>query len=239
MATPNVAGGAFLISQYFNSGKWSYKTKLDGTTLRALLITSAKRPDDEKAPDMLLGHGIIDLSTILPLENDFGFQIPKQDSIHSVGENGHVTAKINVKSTKIDLQITMSYLGLMLEQSSPISLTRDLDLIVVSPKGQIFKGDHIEGDTQHYSTNEKIIIKKDELEVGTYTVHVYGNSFLDTKDKSREYKRQSFSVAATGDIDNKYIEFKESAESPCEESDPYNNGYCKCPSDKIGPICQA
>ena len=240
MSTPIVAGGATLISQYFKSGKWIEKTELDGATLRALLINSARHPKGEKTPETFLGHGVVDLSSVLPLENDFGVQIPRQQTLPSVNENGHVTAKIDVKSAKVELQITMSYLDVMLEMSSPIPLTRDLDLVVVSPDGEIFKGDHLnDGDTQHFSTNEKVIIRKNELKVGTYTVHVFGNKFLDSKLKDAETVKQNFSVVATGDIDNKYIEFVDSTESPCKEADESHPGYCKCKSDEIGPVCQA
>lgn len=240
MSTPIVAGGAALISQYFKSGKWIEKTEIDGVTLRALLINSARHPKDQKTPETMLGHGVVDLSSVLPLENEFGVQIPHQDNVPFVLEEGHVAAKIEVKSKNVDLQITMSYLDVMLEQSSPIPLTRDLDLVVVSPSGKMFKGDHQEdGDTQHFSTNEKVILRKDEVEVGTYTVHVYGNKFLDSHLKNNDVLKQNFSVVATGDIDSKYIEFKETTESPCKEDNENHPGYCKCKDDEIGALCQA
>ena len=56
---------------------------------------------------------------------------------------------------------------------------------------------------------------------------------------SREVLTQNFSVVATGDIENKHIEFEESTESPCGESDPQHPGFCKCKDDEIGPLCQA
>ena len=139
MSTPNVAGNSALVAQYFKSGKWIEKTELDGSTLRALLINSANHPQESKQPDTFFGHGVVDISNIIPLENDFGVQIPRQDKATTVKENGHVAAKIDVKSKKVDFQVTMSYLDVMLEESSPIPLTRDLDMAVVAPDGQIFK----------------------------------------------------------------------------------------------------
>lgn len=37
-------------------------------------------------------------------------------------------------------------------------------------------------DTQHASTNEKIIINEDEVEEGEYTIHIYGGAFADNVD---------------------------------------------------------
>ena len=239
MSTPIVAGGAALVAQYFKSGKWIDSTELDGSTMRALIINSCNHPSNSKQPDTFFGHGVVDLSSILPLEGGFGVEIPLQNKSNSVKENGHVAAKIEVKSNKVDLQITLSYLDVMLEESSPIPLTRDLDLVVVDPVGNIFMGDHLNGDdSEHFSTNEKVIVKKDEIKVGTYTVHVYGNKFFDS-DISSGTLSQNFSVVATGDIENKYLEFVESTESPCAESDPEKPGYCKCKENELGPLCQA
>lgn len=238
MSTPNVAGNAALVAQYFKSGRWVDSTELDGATMRALLINSCNHPNKLKYPEPFFGHGVVDLSNILPLDGGFGVQIPRQDKATTVTEMGHVVAKIDVKSNKVPLQITLSYLDIVLEQSSPIPLTRDLDLVVVSPDGVIYRGDHLpNGDTQHLSTNEKVIVNKEEIKTGTYTVHVYGNNFFDSR-MNKETKKQNFSVVATGDIDNKYIEFKESKEAPCSDADKNHPGYCKCKDGLIGPTCE-
>lgn len=101
----------------------------------------------------------------------------------------------------------------------------------------LFKGGHLNSsDTQHTSTNEKVIIRKDEIKVGTYTVHVYGNKFFDSSLKADNVTlSQNFSVVATGDIENKYIEFAESTDAPCADADPNRPGYCLCNEDEIGP----
>ena len=78
MATPNVAGGAALIHDYFLSGKWIDKISLDGPTTRALLINSGKHPLNSKTPDHFYGHGAVDISSILPIENNFGVRITHQ-----------------------------------------------------------------------------------------------------------------------------------------------------------------
>ena len=250
MATPNVAGAAALIHQYFLSGHWIDNVSLDGDTTRALLINSCRHPFDSRSPDIVFGHGVVDLSTILPVEEDFGVQITYQsqnqnnkngDQKPSVKENGHLISTINVDTniSKNDLQITLSYTDTMLNMDSPIPLTRDIDIIVISPSKEVFYGDHLEnGDTQHLSTNEKIIIKNDKLEDGDYTVHIYGSHFADSGIPG-VIESQKFAVAASGPIDDGYMEFTESIECPCEKCNPNHPGSCLCnESQELGPLCQ-
>ena len=129
MATPNIAGGMTLVHQYFNSGKGIEKVDLNGPTSRALLINSCKHPLGSKRTDITFGHGVVDLSTILPIENDFGVRITHQKSNqkNSVHENGHVTTtlKVNKKLSKNKLQITFSYLDPLLDIESLIPINQD------------------------------------------------------------------------------------------------------------------
>lgn len=252
MACPNVAGGVALIHQYFQSGNWSNKKViLDGATTRALVINSCKHPLQSKTPDITFGHGTVDLSTIIPIDNDFGVQITHQgenanDQKPAISTLISATATLNV-DTKLynnnnnkDLQITLSYLDPMLNMDSPIPITRDLDLIVSSPSKKIYTGDHLSnGDTQHISTNEKVIIRNNELEDGNYSIYIYANSFTDRLVQS-DSAEQKFSVVASGPIKNGYLEFKNSIECPCEKCKPDLHFYCDCnESIEIGPVCQA
>ncbi|KAK8845778.1 hypothetical protein M9Y10_020697 [Tritrichomonas musculus] len=244
MATPNVAGSAALIHQYFRSGNWIDKVYINGATNRALIINSCRHPYDSKIPDIVYGHGVVDLSTILPVENDFGVAITRQEESmknkFSVVANGHVVTCISVnKSINKKLQITLSYLDPLLQQDSMIPITHDLDLVVTSPSKKMYLGDHLENnDSQHASTNEKVIINEDELEDGEYKIHVFASVFIDTK-YSPEY-RQDFSLVASGPIKNGYLEFEDSKECLCDKCDPSHPGNCLCDeSQAVGPICQA
>ncbi|KAK8838030.1 hypothetical protein M9Y10_035978 [Tritrichomonas musculus] len=237
MATPIVSGGAALIAQYFESGKWIEKTKVDGSTLRALVINSAYHPHGKMEPDLVFGHGFLDLSSVLPLEGEFGVQITSQKDKPKIKENGHLSATIHVKSTAKKLQVTLSYLDPMLHEDSPIPLTRDLDIYLVPPVGQIFHGDHLLDDTQHLATNEKIIVDEINIMEGDYTLHVYSNKFFDSS-LSKEELYQEFAVVATGDIDNQYITFSEESKAPCTKSDPKHPDRCLCEEDYIGPVCK-
>lgn len=242
-ATPNIAGAASLIRQYFEFGNWTSKVDLDGATMRALLINSCVHPQGSKTVDVLHGHGVVDLSTILPFEGEFGVQITKQfyEKDHpSINEYGHKVANLTVLSKEKRLQITLSYLDAMLNKDSPLLLAHDLDLVVVSPSGKLYKGDHIEtGDSQHLSTNEKVIVDREEVEIGQYSIHVFSGAFIDSGINDVE-KEQNFSVVASGNIENGYLSFSDAKGCiGCDKCDPDHPLHCKCNDSSLGSVCQA
>lgn len=237
MATPNAAGAAALVRQYFKT-KWPVESvDIDGPTVRALIINSCvQQPAGTLTPNTMFGHGHIDLSTVLPIEGNFGVQITKQASIT---ENSQEYTRINVKSNKVKLQITLSYLDPLTNPSSYIPLTRDLDLIVRSSSNKIYKGDHLpNGDTQHFSTNEKVIINEDQIEPGEYYIQIYSLNFLDAG-VSDTGKYQNFSVVVTGDIDNGYLDFQKSRACGCDHCSEIHPLHCKCDNTSFGEICQS
>lgn len=110
---------------------------------------------------------------------------------------------------------------------------------MVTPTGSILVGDHIKQDTQHLSTNEKIIIGEALLTEGNYTIHVFSNKFIDSSlSKSKDDLAQEFSVVVTGCVDNQYLKFTESSESPCQEYDTDHPDHCLCDNFSIGPVCR-
>ena len=101
---------------------------------------------------------------------------------------------------------------------------------------KFFKGYFNEdGDTQHLSTNEKVIINSDEVEIGEYKIHIYTGSFIDSDVGN---KTQNFAVVATGGIDNRFLEFNDAENCSCNECNPKIPLHCKCDDKSIGPICQ-
>ncbi|KAK8836472.1 hypothetical protein M9Y10_037731 [Tritrichomonas musculus] len=111
-------------------------------------------------------------------------------------------------------------------------------MFVVSPSGLLVVGDHVIKDSQHHSTNEKIIIDDVSVVEGDYTVHIFAGHFFDSNISTGEDLFQEFSVVATGDIDNKYIEFKESTEFPCKKNDPEHPDRCLGNKYVIGSTCK-
>ena len=242
MATPNAAGATALVRQFFRTN-WSVQSvDLDGPTVRALIINSCvQQPAGTLTPNTMFGHGHIDLSSILPVDKNFGVQITHQigNGEPSIKEYSQVVAKLNVKSNKVKLQITLSYLDPLINEMSHIPLTRDLDLVVTSSSGKVYKGDHLpNGDTQHFSTNEKVIVNTNEIEVGEYTIHIYSLDFLDTG-SSDTNQRQNFSVVATGDIDDGFLTFTEATTCGCATCSSVHPLHCQCDNATFGEICQS
>ncbi|OHS98906.1 hypothetical protein TRFO_34739 [Tritrichomonas foetus] len=223
MATPNVAGAAALVSQFFKEKKNYY---LSGTLLRALMIASASLPDGSKQPNLLIGHGIIDLSTILCFDDSFGVAI--SDNNTYIEHSKHLMTKIKVNNNNSQFRIVMSYLDVELNIESMIPIVHDLDLVVISPNKKRYLGNHRkDDDSEHLSTNEKVIINEDELELGEYEIHIYSNSYV----------KQSFSIVAVGPIeDNFNLLFDVTQECGCSECTL--TGKCKCDSLHIGNHCQ-
>lgn len=119
----------------------------------------------------------------------------------------------------------MSYLDALLETTYPILLTRDLDLVVVPPSGKTYLGGNgMKGDTQNFSTNEKVIVSIDELEISEYKIQVYTGSFIDAGIGDQN---QKFSVVATGNIENGFLEFNDAGNCSYFEWDPENPIHCK------------
>lgn len=251
MATPNIAGAAALVRHYFRT-KWPKATNVDlnGPTVRALLINSATHPKGSQMPDYNYGHGIVDLSTVLPFDDEFGVAITPQgmtapnskgstldEASPSLRENSAVEAQIIVDTGK-PLQITMSYLDPILSQNSPYPLTRDLELVVFTPSNEVLHGDNMtygSGSTrridgQHMSTNEKVIISNPQA--GTYRIRVYSGPFSDP-----ENTPQQFSVVATGKIENQYLTFTPVITCGTNNCDPQRPVYQNCAGENTGPLC--
>ena len=249
MATPSCAGAAALIRQYFREGYWNSQNKtLSSIELRGLLITSAS--NEQLSKDIInsySGFGVCDLSKILKFEdNNYGIIIsePKSSIIYA---NGHKTSRIriNKKKSNEDLIFVMTYLDQVPNVDSMITIFNDLDLVVESPSGKIFIGNHneynggisIEGiDSSHISTNEKIIIKSNDVEDGEYTIHIYCDSPME------DVNGTEFSVIAKGPILDEEIDFEDSNscyclnnEFKCQAKHP---GRCQCDDNHVGHSCQ-
>lgn len=87
------------------------------------------------------------------------------------------------------------------------------------------------GDIQHFSTNEKIII--DNPEKGTYYIHVIWGEFVDI-DTSKE--SQDFAVVASGPVQNGYINIEEPKTCPCANCDPSNPLKCSCSGTQVSEV---
>ncbi|OHT09607.1 hypothetical protein TRFO_21501 [Tritrichomonas foetus] len=262
MATPNVAGAAALIRQYFMDGKWlNEKISLNSIQLRGLMISLSSNMkmhdvyDDELIVNYRTGFGVIDLSTILSFNNqEFGVAMTKVEG-NKIESQSHYQTKIHVKKSQYSMQrlsFVLSYLDLETNYDSIIPLLNDLDLVVISPSGKRYLGNDnnyknpdLKNKVASYlSTNERVLLSDEEIEEGEYTIDVYSNELFN--EESIE-----FSLIVVGPVDNQYIEFKSTKSCDCYTSDRNSinvsnssstecstDGHCKCDKNHLGNHCQ-
>ena len=153
MATPIVAGTAALVMQYFKDPKFwvtycnpAYLLCSNGAfsplgpTVKALLMHSGVAMDRGPAPDVYQGYGRVDLLNILPLatysKSPYTLFLD-QGTITPLTE---YTYKVTVKSTLQPLKVTVSWFDPPNTEFAARVLVHDLDLLLVSPSGNIFYG---------------------------------------------------------------------------------------------------
>lgn len=199
MAAPNVAGATALVSQYFVQKRYRSSRSItpSGTLLRSVLINAADPLDKDKPyPDADVGFGVLNLGNYILTGNtrdgDDEFVLVG-DHIKVEGEQ-HLLAEIDVKDKSRDLRITISYLDEVLSDDSSAALAIDLDLIVIAPdKTTLYRGNQRPDDTEEmFSTNERVIIKKENLAVGKYEIHIISHIPDVVPTKSTEFSISIF-----------------------------------------------
>ncbi|KAH0792193.1 Clan SB, family S8, subtilisin-like serine peptidase [Histomonas meleagridis] len=237
MACPTVAGAAALLSQYFADGKYlNTKIDPDGTLLRACIIASAVNNFSVRTPNRIVGHGSVDLSTVIPLPEDIGFGLRVSKLLNITGKK-HYTSKINVLDRRFSLRVVISYLDTSLSVDSLIPIYYDIDLVVVSPSGQIFYGNHHDNNIEeHFSTNERVTIWKNEIEEGEYTIHLFSNEVCENV-KCSVVAIGPFDQKSTS-INSKFLEFEETNSCITDKSGVCVNGTMECDGEHNGNLCQ-
>ncbi|KAK8857613.1 hypothetical protein M9Y10_016018 [Tritrichomonas musculus] len=181
MATPNVAGATALVAQYFVDKKYrsSKSLKPSSSLLRSVLINAADPLDDEKvSPDVDVGFGSLNLGKyILTSVSDQGNDenVLVADKV-DIQHNQHLVSYVEIKDNSRDFRVTLSYLDEIVSSDSAAALMVDLDLVVVGPDETVYRGNQRADNTEEsYSTNERVVIKKDNVKPGKYEIHVFAS----------------------------------------------------------------
>jgi subtilisin family serine protease len=237
MATANVAGIVALIEQYFKDGLHNGIAFVPSGTLMRVIVIMAADPltPGDKTINAESGFGQVNLGKYLPFSGD-RFCLLIGDFI-SIWPGGHVVALFSVINKSHEVRVAIAYIDDPGDSDSLFPLVCDLDLIIVSPTGRVFRGNRRPDDTEErFSTNERVIIDPAELELGTYEVHVIAAHLAPTP-------ITNFSIAAVGAITtaNQYFAFAPATDCAtgcgngiCDSA----NLTCSCPVDRVGQSCQ-
>jgi hypothetical protein len=233
VAAANVAGAVALIDDYCHH---QLLVNCSATLLKALLINSAEpMPNGTATPNIVFGFGEPNLGKWLPIEGDH-LALWFANDLHA-HDRQHWVSSAQVVSRAEDLRVTIAYFDRAAAPDSKMPLVADLDLIVVSPSKKVYRGNHIAGgQEEHFSTVERVIVPRSEVEFGTYQVHLIAALVPGV------VPPVSFSVAAAGGL-NKSRNFAFHPATACATScgagicrEP--NFLCQCPDDLVGQSCQ-
>lgn len=186
MSTPITAGGVALIREYFNTTLGMERPS--GALLKAALINGAMdmTPGQYGAassttkevisrPDNAQGWGRINISeSVGPRNGNMAF-LDVQNGIRT-GEN--YTTKFNVLSSKKELKLTLAWSDHPGTLSASKHLVNDLDLVLRSPNGTVYKGNDFiapYGDSRD-DTNNIEGIRINTPSVGIHTLTVKGHN---------------------------------------------------------------
>ena len=143
-AGPHVSGAAAVFVQYWRANH-------SGATpspalVKAALINSATDMDDSvetgPAPNADEGWGRVDLPALISSTKNFDFL----DQTVSLTNIGVYEKRILIGSANEELKVTLTYTDVPGNPAAGIALVNDLDLEVVSPNGQLYRGNRFDDD---------------------------------------------------------------------------------------------
>ncbi|MBU0685975.1 MAG: PQQ-binding-like beta-propeller repeat protein [Candidatus Thermoplasmatota archaeon] len=202
MATPTVAGAATLVRQYYMDGFYPTGTKQPGNgfvpsaaLVKATLINSASEMtgtgayanDELKYPNDNQGWGRVLLDDALFFQNDLRGVVVDDERV-GLATGGSASYEMAIGDSSMPVEVTLvwtDYPGLPM--SSP-ALVNDLNLVVTSPGGTIYRGNVYQGYNPGESTPNPALSLSDHLnnvesvlvvtnpQVGLWTVSVSGSN---------------------------------------------------------------
>jgi len=178
MSTPAASGLIAIIRQFFESGWYpnmeenSSQPIIPSSYLMKSLIITAARPAYAATtkPNYETGFGIPNLANIFPF-NSGGIRIIDRAKIMT---NQRHTYSVFVNKTTIPLVITLTYLDVPTSVDDPSPLHCDLDLIVISPKGNVYYGN---GYPDSFNTVERVYIESKTVQYGEYEIIVVSHFY--------------------------------------------------------------
>jgi Subtilase family len=213
MSTPLTAGGAAVVSDFLTK-KHSHSGS--GALIKGILVNTAVDLLDENndgvddndfpIPNSHEGWGMVDLGAATDDELVFY----EETTGLTTGNHLEYTAKIHSWQTASPFKVTLSYSDYPAAASANPTLINNLDLIVTSPTGTVYRGNvfaggwsQTGGTADTVNNLENVYVQNPEL--GTYTIRVEATSVT--------VGPQPYAVVVTGTVEGCSID------SDCTSSD--------------------
>ncbi len=167
MAAAVAGGSAVLVREYFK--KYMDMATPSAALAKAALINGARPAAGGPSQD---GFGVIDLAgTVIALkENTFALA----DEWAGVSQGEEITYTFHVSDTSAPFKATLAWTDPPAEPGSAKTLVNDLDLVVKTPDGRVYYGNHFLGANAPDRTNNVEQVYLPSPAPGDYTVLVSG-----------------------------------------------------------------
>lgn len=167
MAAAVAGGSAVLVREYFK--KYMDMATPSAALAKAALINGARPAAGGPSQD---GFGVIDLAgTVIALkENTFALA----DEWAGVSQGEEITYTFHVSDTSAPFKATLAWTDPPAEPGSAKTLVNDLDLVVKTPDGRVYYGNHFLGANAPDRTNNVEQVYLPVPVPGDYTITVKG-----------------------------------------------------------------
>jgi len=172
MATPITSGAVALIRQFLRD--WIEMPNPSAALLKAALITSAVRLPNPTAQHPLMdndqGYGLINVDGIVATPS--GVEVYFVDEPTGLATGESADWEITVASSEIPFRVTLAYTDYPGE-----FLVNNLNLVVVSPEGEIVVGNGSSGQNLQTDTqNNSEVVQVEYPSEGVWTVRIIGSN---------------------------------------------------------------
>ena len=204
MATPGVAGAVGLIQEYFEKGYYPSGSPVSANAfepsaalLKAEIINGAEEMTDSSAtgnpyngddgyPSVDQGWGFINVDKSLYLGPGDSRDVRVWDNQFGISTGDEFDLKFDVDGTSQPFTVTLVWTDPPAAVGASSALINDLDLTVIGPNGDTYKGNVFKGtnpgytpantgDYDHINNVEEVkVVSGHGLTTGTYTVKITG-----------------------------------------------------------------
>ncbi len=167
MAAAVAGGSAILLREYFK--KYMDIATPSSALVKAALINGARTAAGGPSGD---GFGVIDMAGTIIALKETTFSLA--DEWAGVPQGGEITYIFHVPDTQAPLKATLAWTDPPAEAGSAKTLVNDLDLIVKTPDGRLYYGNHFLGINTPDRTNNVEQVYLPAPTPGDYTITVRG-----------------------------------------------------------------